>query len=74
MNISLQELLALKEFEDSVQAEAYMILLGKLLEHPALLSWAKDTDENFAAGTLAVLEATNQIFDDFYNLMVEVGE
>lgn len=66
---TIKELLAMKEFEDSVEATEFMANMLALLECPAIVAWAKATDSNFATNTFDKLCESHQAFDDFYEEM-----
>lgn len=67
--MDIKQLLALKKFEDSVQATEFMADVLALLECPAIVEWAKSTDTNFGTSTFDKLCESHQAFDDFYEEM-----
>ena len=67
--MEIKQLLALKKFEDSVQATEFMANVLALLECPAIVEWSKSTDTNFGTKTFDKLCESYQAFDDFYEEM-----
>ncbi|MNE03051.1 hypothetical protein D3C80_955400 [compost metagenome] len=67
--MDVNKILALKEFEDSAQATEVLVLISKLLECPAMQTWAKITDTNFNTNTFEKLTEVNQVYDEFFEEM-----
>ncbi|MNN76826.1 hypothetical protein D3C81_1932390 [compost metagenome] len=46
-----------------------LVLISKLLECPAMQTWAKITDTNFNTNTFEKLTEVNQVYDEFFEEM-----